>query len=83
MKPRRDRRNCDHTPAAPGWTRLEAVFRNQLEGLITARTAIAAEIAAQAPRGPCASSAGAQNLPTPADVDDEFGQLGGGALRGA
>jgi hypothetical protein len=46
-----------------------------------ARTAIAAEIAAQAPRGPCASSAGAQNLPTPADVDDEFGLWA--PLRGA
>jgi hypothetical protein len=81
VKPRRDRRNCDHTPAAPGWTRLEAVFRNQLEGLITARTAIAAEIAAQG------RAVHAQALlvhkTTPADVDDEFGQLGGGALRGA
>jgi hypothetical protein len=46
-----------------------------------ARAAIAAEVAAPAPRAPCASPAGAQNLPRPADVDvdDEFGQLGGGA----
>jgi hypothetical protein len=42
-----------------------------------------APTSAQAPRGPCASPAGAQNLPTPADVDDVLGQLVGGPLGAA